>query len=139
MSEGFVPKPEMIKRIIKGNDIKDIKDLVEQAEKIGGGLANTLKTNQIRAFFGQVKQIELSVNRDSSKPENAPLETSDQRKLNLLKPKLAYQARRIGSVKPLEEIISPAIDFIENRKEFQNFVDFFEAILAYHKAKGGKD
>ncbi|MBK6930731.1 MAG: type III-A CRISPR-associated protein Csm2 [Saprospirales bacterium] len=26
-----------------------------------------------------------------------------------------------------------------NKKHFQNFVDFFEAIVAYHKASGGKN
>jgi len=134
---GFVlPSPEIMTKIIQGNDT-DL--LVNQAEDFGKELANRkLTTNQIRAFFGQVKQIELSVNRENRKLEE-PLDDSDRRKLILLKPKLAYQAKRHTSVKPLEQVLSSAIDLIKNRKHFVNFVDFFEAILAYHKAEGGRD
>jgi len=129
---GTEVSPDIIKKIIQGSDIKL---LVGQAEKLGRELANEgLTTSQIRVFFSQVKQIDITANKDE-------LEEKDQRKLILLKPKLAYQAKRHGrGVAKLEKILSQAIDLIGNNKGyFRNFVDFFEAILAYHKAQGGRD
>jgi CRISPR-associated protein Csm2 len=54
---------------------------------------------------------------------------------------MAYQAKRERGqgVKTLTDILTDAIDMIEgDRTRFQNFVDFFEATLAYHKARGGR-
>ncbi|RCJ31804.1 type III-A CRISPR-associated protein Csm2 [Nostoc punctiforme NIES-2108] len=56
----------------------------------------------------------------------------------LLKPKLAYAAARQRSAKPLEEVISVAIDKVESTKDFERLVQFIESIIAYHKAEGGK-
>ncbi|GAX41468.1 Csm2 family CRISPR-associated protein [Tolypothrix sp. NIES-4075] len=56
----------------------------------------------------------------------------------LLKPKLAYAAARQRSAKPLEEVISIAIDKVESTKDFERLVQFIESIIAYHKAEGGK-
>lgn len=56
----------------------------------------------------------------------------------LLKPKLAYAAARQRSAKPLEEVISVAIDKVESTKDFQRLVQLIESIIAYHKAEGGK-
>ena len=40
----------------------------------------------------------------------------------------------------LKEILTQAIDRVgDDQKKFNRFVDFFEAILAYHKAYGGSD
>jgi CRISPR-associated protein Csm2 len=56
----------------------------------------------------------------------------------LLKPKLAYAAARQRSAKPLEEVISVAIDKVESAKDFERLVQLIESIIAYHKAEGGK-
>jgi len=111
--------------------------LVKWAEGIGTGLARQLTTSQIRNIFGTVRQIEMHW---------GPKATAQQRKhaarqLILLKPKLAYQARRErgSGVQQLAKVLIPAIDLVgEDRERFQNFVDFFEAILAYHTAAGGQ-
>lgn len=123
-------------------DPNSTKILVEKANELGKDLAaKRLTTNQIRALFGEVRHIQ------------GQLSTGDQtralRKLILLKPKMAYRAQRdrgrqgIG-VKKLVDILDPAIDIVVNepdkeaqRQHFQQFVDFFEAILAYHKSHGG--
>ena len=64
----------------------------------------------------------------------------------MLKPKLAYTANRHASVNTLKEVLTQAIDLVGKeqeksyqREKFSRFVDFFEAILAYHKASGGRD
>ena len=129
--------------IIQGNDIESAAKTVEWAEKLGGDLAyKKLTTSQIRTIFGQVRQIEMNW------PLNdvaSPRATAARRDLLLLKPKLAYQAKREAergkrALDDLVQNLTPAIDLVgDSRENFQRFVDFFEAILAYHKAAGGKD
>jgi len=115
----------------------DTKLLVERAREVGNTLARQLTTSQIRNIFGTVRQIQMVWG-----PQATPQQQQQAtRQLLLLKPKLAYQARRGrgDGVKILERILSPAIDHIgDDRERFQNFVDFFEAILAYHTAAGGQ-
>lgn len=113
---------------------------VEFAKKFGTYLAkqdeNTiaLTTSQLRKFFGAVKQIQYDYN---------------QTDVVLLKPKLAYAVGRAKADKQsrnkdvkIEDfyyVISNAIDQVTNEAEFTNFVKLFEAIVAYHKAAGGKE
>ncbi len=118
----------------------DAEELVKQADTLGKQLVKPLTTSQIRNIFGTVRRIAMNW------PENASEEQARRahRDLLLLKPKLAYQAKREGErkgrgVEMLRQVLDPAIDLVEGRRErFQNFVDFFEAILAYHKAYGGR-
>lgn len=109
--------------------------LVKWAEDIGQAIARQVTTSQIRNIFGTVRRIQM--NWDAS-PTRAYRETV------LLKPKLGYFAKRERGpgMAALEKILAPAIDEItgtdaEKRERFMNFVDFFEAILAYHKKHGG--
>ncbi len=115
----------------------DPEKLVQTAESVGKRLAQlNLSTSQIRAIFGEVRQIEAEWPLDSEKA---------RRKLILLKPKMAYRARKESGqgVKELVRILDPAVDLVtkeraEEDRRFKRFVEFFEAILAYHKAHGGK-
>ena len=107
--------------------------LVECAEGIGKVLARQLTTNQIRAIFGEVRRIE-------GEWKNPDKVGQASRQLILLKPKMAYRARRERGkgVKDLVSVLDPAIDLVgQSQENFTRFVDFFEAILAYHKAYGG--
>lgn len=130
------------KQIIQGNELGATQMLVTTAEKIGQELEERgLKSSQIRTIFGTVRQIEMSWTLDSSDPvkQSAAMRKATTQ-LVLLKPKMAYQAVRNKPVKPLATILSRGIDLVgDNRENFQRFVDFFEAILAYHKAAGGED
>jgi len=63
-----------------------------------------------------------------------------------LGPKMAYRARRERGqgVERLRQVLDEAINEVlaapdekEKNQRFQRFVEFFEAILAYHKAYGG--
>lgn len=115
----------------------DAELLTEKAESIGRSLARNLTTSQIRNVFGTVRQIEMNWGSQASGQQRQQA----ARQLILLKPKLAYQAARERGrgVKELADVLTPAIDLVgEDRDRFQNFVDFFEAILAYHTAAGGK-
>lgn len=110
----------------------DAKLLVEQAKEAGHALkASGLKAAQIRSIFATVRQIQMTWLTEQDKPQA-------HRQLQLLKPKIAYQAARNEGVRPLADILIPAIDDVDDdRGCFQNFVDFFEAILAYHVEAGG--
>lgn len=126
----FTPtSQEKLSRIITDPDEAQL--LVEEAERIGRALARPLSTSQIRAIFGEVRTIEGQW--QISAPEA-------QRQLILLKPKLAYRAQKEGSaVQNLRDVLSPAIDLVQKDEgNFRRFVEFFEAILAYHRAHGGR-
>ncbi len=122
---------EIIRRIVQDGDYQA---LVDRAERIGEELANLrLTTSQIRNVFGEVRQLQMRF---------------DANRLRMLKPKLAYMgARASGGGPRLKEVLTAAVDAVfggnpteaEIRQRFQRMVDFFEAILAYHKAYGGRD
>lgn len=99
--------------------------LVTAAENLGRKLAKNLKTSQIRKVYGAVKKIQMS-------------EEFNRNELIMLKPKLAYAAARKQEVEDLKDTLTQAINQVDNQQKFKNFVDFFEAILAYHKAHGGE-
>lgn len=115
-----------IEAIIGGDATK----LVEVAERLGREMEQRgLSTSQIRNVFGEVKRLEMR-----------PFDEQSARQLLLLKPRLAYQAgRHGGAVQALAEILSKAVDRVgADPRRFSNFVEFFEAILAYHRAEGGR-
>ncbi len=100
---------------------------------------DALTTSQIRNFFGEVKRIQAK----GFKGERTAF--------MLIRPKLAYaEARvkanskgkpRIADFRDIVEKAHGAVDTKGDKAEtqFQNFVDFLEAVLAYHKFYGGKD
>ncbi len=122
-------------------DPNGAETLVKTADDLGKNLQHQrLSTSQIRAIFGEVRQIqaEWSMGKEHR--------TKALRKLILLKPKMAYRAKRERSraVQALVDVLDPAVDLVVQEKDarkqdenFQRFVEFFEAILAYHKAYGG--
>lgn len=127
-----------LQRIITSADMQSTQLLVQRAQEYGEFLKeNGLKSSQIRNVFAQVRQIEMNWTLEDDEEHYA---VQSLRELILLKPKMAYQGERIREVKPLAKLLSQCIDLVQNdRANFQRFVEFFEAILAYHKALGGKD
>ncbi|MBX5492557.1 MAG: type III-A CRISPR-associated protein Csm2 [Chloroflexi bacterium] len=131
------PSPAEVRAIIVEGDAET---LVQVAERVGRALVKErLTTSQIRAFFGAVREIEMSWPPTGADPDTT---RARQRELLLLRPKLAYQAARASgqAVERLRAVLDPAIAEVRgDRQRFQHFVDFFEAILAYHRAAGGRD
>jgi CRISPR-associated protein, Csm2 family len=120
-----LPDKNTIKQIIDG----DTKTLVEKAKELGEMFRrDKLSTSQIRNIFSSVKKMEMS--------------GFNEKEILLLKPKLAYAAGRRGAeqgTRDLKDVLSIAIECVGNSAEkFENFCNFFEAILAYHRADGGK-
>lgn len=103
----------------------DSQKLVENAEKLGEHLSKRLTTSQIRRIFSEVKQMG----------------EFDKDRLNLLRPKMAYTAgrhrRAVREIVDLQQVLDECIKRTNSEKEFENFKNFFEAILAYHRYHGG--
>jgi CRISPR-associated protein Csm2 len=129
--------PQTLKEIIEKDNAKR---LVEEADKLGQQLARNLSTSQIRVVYKTVKLVSESWTSQSSAEEAK----AAFRQILLLKPKLAYQEARAGNqqkpaMRTMREVIESSIDLInEDLTKFKRFAEFFEAILAYHKAYGGK-
>ena len=140
------PTDQDLRTIITDPD--GAQTLVEWAQRLGENLYKMgLTTSQIRALFGEVRQIqaEWGINRQRA-----------FRRLVLLRPKMAYRARkeRGKAVEELVKVLDPALNYVikagprpqnqlsgtrDNQDDnFQRFAEFFEAILAYHKAYGGQ-
>lgn len=129
------PLPEVI-----GCDTPEAaQKLVEWAERLGRFLVrrDPLTTSQIRKVFGEVRRIEMDARRQWT--------DTVARKLRLLIPKIEYAARQSLGAKALRAVLVPAIHEVlqgDNARDcaerFRRFVDFFEAILAYHQAAGGR-
>jgi CRISPR-associated protein Csm2 len=110
--------------------------IVEIAEPIGQCLGNGLRygerltTSQIRNIFAIAKKMQMR--------------GVDWEEFILLKPKIAYVTRKTGAnlgSRILGDILIEAVDAAYKKRDekyFKNFMDFFEAILAYHVSSGGK-
>ena len=134
---GDAPDARDLRTIIA--DPEGAQTLVTWADTLGQQLKDQgLSTSQIRALFGEVRQIEAEWSIDAGRARA-------RRRLILLKPKMAYRARRERgrAVQALVEVLDPALDLVVSAPpdkqdgHFGRFVEFFEAILAYHKAYGG--
>jgi CRISPR-associated protein Csm2 len=120
--------------------------IVSVADHIGKYLASDidkkerLTRTQIRNVFSAARRMEM---------ESTDWEREDERrdfwgKFVLFKPKIAYATRKSGSnegSRVLGEILIHAVDVTfqaGGQRHFRNFMNFFEAILAYHVYYGGR-
>ena len=107
------------------------KELPTYAEELGKKLVkNGLTNSKIRSIYGEIKRIQ----------------TGDYRKCEssffLLRPKMAYAAGREGKnigVQLFKFFFDDAYTYVNDEKTFKNFCNLIEAVLAYHKAYGGKE
>ncbi len=89
-----------------------------------------LTTSSFRKFFGEMRRIQ-NLN-DFRKKED----------ILLLKAKLAYDAARKGDqgMKSFYDKLENALDACgEQPERFDRFVKIVEAVVAFHKFKGGRD
>jgi len=107
------------------------QSMVEYAEKAGRFMAlRGLTNSKIRSICGEIKRIQMS---EFEKEKSAFI---------LLKPKVAYalgRDRENSGLKLFREIFDMSSTDVTDQKSFQNFCNLMEAILAYHRAHGGKD
>lgn len=115
---------ENVKRDLESILNGDSDKLVNNAKELGKHLGiKHMTTSQIRNIYSDVKQMH-------------EFNESIKYELNLLRPKMAYAAKRNPQTKDLQEVLDFAIPKIDNQKKFEKFKDFFEAIVAYHYKYG---
>lgn len=122
--------PDKIPVSVLTEGIKDLKPLEDWGAYLAKDDAQKqVSTSQIRKLFGSIKRIQA----DFAKSKGEIL---------LLEPKLAYAVGRDKNktkIKDFYGLLSPLIREVkEDKKRFQNFVNVFESIVAYHKAAGGE-
>lgn len=140
LANDYIPA-QILETIIRSeNPVESAQFINKYGEEIGKKLSRGLTATQLRNIFEQVRRIEKSLDMQSERAE---------RELLLLIPKMQYLARRHYeqninkskevryALKGLVDVLSNAIRLIESRPQFQNFIDFCEAILAYHKVYEG--
>ncbi|WCL81678.1 type III-A CRISPR-associated protein Csm2 [Saprospira sp. CCB-QB6] len=149
-------KPEWIK--VKLNSLG-----IKYAQKLGAALAkNYMTTSQIRNVYSEVKRIQATmkgISLTESTTEEHKLKVDLKmdkayRSFLLLSPKVAYAARRGGGrgielfQKEFDKMYTAVAECGEHNGElkgklfkdaFWRFCDLFEAVLAFHKASGGRD
>lgn len=103
--------------------------MIKYTEEMGKFMAeNKLTNSKIRSIYGEIKRIQMG---DFEKEKSS---------FFLLKPKVAYALGRDRSnqgLKLFKLIFDRCSEDVTDQKAYQNFCNFIEAILAYHKAHGG--
>lgn len=116
------------------SDIKidDLVDVDGMAYKVAGyAVDEGMKNAQLRSFFEAIKKLQRNKDWKDIKPE-----------FILLKPRMAVRVGRNKVKEGFFKVIVAAMDKIEAENEedtlknFNVFVEFFEAIIAYHKYLG---
>jgi CRISPR-associated protein Csm2 len=121
-----IPVPdEDLAAIVKNGDARKLNEV---ATKLGehyskGSDRERLSSSQIRGILDHLQRLPVF----------------EDKAVQLLRPKLAYAAgRHGGKVKELQQVTDRAITMIDSPETFENFKNFFEAIVAYHRYHGGK-
>ncbi|GAB4396844.1 MAG: type III-A CRISPR-associated protein Csm2 [Anaerolineales bacterium] len=110
-------------------------------------IKDQLTRGQVRNIFTEVRKIEALWDAEGvKKPEERDYNKA-LRRLVMLKPKMDYQTSRIPQVQRLKEVLTEGIDSVvavkndteKLNERFKYFMNLFEAILAYHRAEGGRN
>lgn len=114
-------------------DINELVAIDGFAYEIAGYAVDTgMKNTQLRSFFEVLKKLQRNKKWEDIKPE-----------FILLKPRMAVRVGRSKVEEGFFKVIVAAMDKIEvddekdTLKNYNTFVEFFEAIIAYHKYLGG--
>jgi len=123
---------EVTKKINKLNSLKEynVDDFVRfdgDVDILTRQLKNDdIKTTQLRKFFAAVKEINLETK----------TKTWNELKVNffLLMPKLAYAKGRKLISEDFYNLLESAMNKVQSKEDFNRFVEFLEAIVAFYKA-----
>jgi len=90
---------------------------------------NSLSTAQLRNFFGEMRRIQM---KEFEKNKSS---------FFMLKPKLAYavaRAKKKDKLELFQNVINDLLSEVDNHEEYNSFMQFVEATVAFHKAFGGE-
>lgn len=118
--------------ITKGAD----ESMIVFAEKAGKFMVDQKFTNsKIRNFYGEVKRIQMGTFE------------KEKQAFYLLRPKIAYALGReltggnknkCAGLYLFKMIFDETCKYVKSQQEFNNLSNLLEAVLAYHRANGGK-
>ena len=123
---------EVTKKINKLNSLKEynVDDFVRfdgDVDILTRQLKNDdIKTTQLRKLFAAVKEINLE-----TKTKNW---NELKVKFFLLMPKLAYAKGRKLISEDFYNLLESAMNKVQSKEDFNRFVEFLEAIVAFYKA-----
>ncbi|GAB4134771.1 MAG: hypothetical protein OHK0045_25730 [Raineya sp.] len=110
--------PELLK--FKQSD--KIDEIFEKTESFVKDFGKDVSTHQLRNIFQEIKKAK------------------DIASLKLIRPNLAYIAGRLDdklkNAKSFVAFIDSLIKEVKNEEQLENFKDFMESIVAYHKYHG---
>ena len=101
------------------------------AYKYADYLKKRMNTAQIRNIFSTIKEFELE-NRGVKNKEDFKSE-----KKYILLTQVAYAVGRKVVPRDFYDFMEFCVERIQNSDDLKTFVNFFEAIIAYHKFLGG--
>ncbi|MBC7330028.1 type III-A CRISPR-associated protein Csm2 [bacterium] len=108
------------------------KELLDHVNKIGEVLAKKVRMSQLRRVLDAFEKIRSAV-----RTRKGSIDISQE--VQLLKIHLAYAAGRQNKLKPLHEVLSRAIDKVQDLDDFKKLSQFIEGLVAYHKFHGGEE
>ena len=115
----------------------DTGNYVEDAEKVMEKLKDVITTSQIRNLLAMTAEIynDVRLLRDEN------LDAPTLERVAYLRMRCVYEAWRKESVKSFikESGILDELKEIKTKKEFVAFAHYMEALVAWHRYKGGKD
>lgn len=111
-------------------------DLVSRADGVGRELSQKMTTSKIRNFLDEVNRIHAEVKGNEA--------SFDSSRVTMLKPQLAYAAgRERGDERRIltefAELYFSAISKVKDGGDFKKFMDFTQAVVAYHRFHGGSN
>ena len=124
------------------NGVSDISSIsAEEIDSIGNAKGEAfrrdVKTSQLRNVYSAINGIRVLYQ------QKRDYDPDIERRLILLKPKLAYAAGRNNKLKSFRTFMVEAIDGVVKSeckiKALENFFALLEAVVAYHKFHGGKE
>jgi len=143
-----IPQPLPKIKSFYTDDGKSIRPelLDSEARDLGTAFAGRqlyVSKNQLRRYYNDVKQLQFKIERDlkDNKDSDDPEALKEYLPLiKMLKAKVAY-GRRSGTgervSREFRETIDGCVELINNPKDFQTFVLFFESIVGYYYGAGG--
>ena len=113
----------------------NIDQLVDDSKVIAKILVeNEMSTSSIRNVHEEIVKISALFKIDTEKA---------LRRLRILKPKISYMRAKAKkyqrpAFENFEEVMIPSINKINSKEDFIAFRDFYDSVLMYHKAQGGR-
>ncbi|MCS7175396.1 type III-A CRISPR-associated protein Csm2 [Pseudothermotoga sp.] len=114
----------------------DVSKMIGFSENVAKGIIDKKITiTQIRRFHSHITKIwsRYSMNRSLYLKDSEKFKREILDEIIFVKAFLAYQTGRQEELKDLQDVLSGAIDKIQDHQDFEFFKKFYDSIIAYVK------